>query len=104
MKLSILMLTFNHEKFVRRSVESVLMQQTTFDYELVVCDDYSTDATREILAAIQAAHPERVRLVLGDRHLGIHANALQAYRAAQGEYFALLDGDDYWTAPQKLQM
>lgn len=103
MKVSVLMVTFNQENFVRQALESVLMQQTDFDFEVVVSDDYSTDGTRDILRNIHAQHPARVRLLLSERHIGIHRNAMQAYAAARGEYFALLDGDDYWTSAHKLQ-
>ena len=59
MKLSVLTVTYNHEKFITQAIESVLMQQTPFDYELVICDDFSTDRTREIVVDYQKRFPEK---------------------------------------------
>jgi glycosyltransferase involved in cell wall biosynthesis len=109
-KVSVHILTFNHARFVAQALESVLDQKASFEWEVVVGDDCSTDGTREILKSYGRKNPERVRLLLHQQGLGPHElnlqgnnNFLATYRACRGEYVALLDGDDYWTDDQKLE-
>jgi glycosyltransferase involved in cell wall biosynthesis len=104
------MYTYNHEEFVAQSLESVLNQQADFEWEVVVGDDYSTDCTREILRSYSSNHPEHIRLILHSERLGPKElnldgknNFLATYHACQGEYVALLEGDDYWTDNRKLE-
>lgn len=103
MKVSVLVMTYNHEKFISQALESVAMQETNFEYEILISEDFSTDRTREIVLDFQKAYPEKARLLLSKQN--IHSNEIVArgIRAARGQYIALLDGDDYWTSPHKLQ-
>ncbi|HZT60174.1 MAG TPA: glycosyltransferase [Pyrinomonadaceae bacterium] len=105
MKVSVAVVTYNHEKYISRAVESALMQEADFDYEIVVGEDCSTDRTRDILIELQRRNPDRVRLLLHERNGGDGGkrNFVETYRAFRGEYIALLDGDDYWTSPHKLR-
>ena len=102
-KVSVLMITYNQERFIAQALDSVLAQVTDFRYEVVIGEDCSTDRTREILLGYQKAHPDRVRLLLHDVNVGMNANVAATRRACRGQYIALLEGDDYWTSPQKLQ-
>jgi glycosyltransferase involved in cell wall biosynthesis len=97
------MITYNHEHYIAQAVESVMMQKTTFSVELVVGEDCSADGTRDILLDLQSRHPERIRLLLREQNLGSMRNFVQTLECCGGEYVALLDGDDYWTDPFKLQ-
>jgi glycosyltransferase involved in cell wall biosynthesis len=103
MKVSVAMVTYNHEKFIAKALDSVLMQSTNFDYEIVIGEDCSTDNTRSILLDYQKRHPGKFRLLLHEKNLGMHLNGAQTLDACKGEYIAMLDGDDYWTSPEKLQ-
>jgi len=103
MKLSVLVRTFNHERFIVEAIESVLMQRTSFDYEIVVGDDWSTDGTRELLKQFESRHRKTLRLLLHEERMGAYRNYHAVLEACRGEYVAVLDGDDYWTAPDKLQ-
>jgi glycosyltransferase involved in cell wall biosynthesis len=103
-KLSVSMISFNQEPFVARAVEGVLMQKTTFPIELVVGDDHSTDGTREILTTLQRERPDVIRLLPSERNLGAIRNFTRTIGTCRGQYVALLDGDDYWTSPCKLQL
>lgn len=103
MKLSVLIITYNHEKFIAQALDSVLMQAVNFDYEIVIGEDCSTDGTRDILLSYRDEYPEKIRLLLPVKNLGMHRNFVETYRACQGEYIALLDGDDYWSSKHKLQ-
>ncbi len=105
MKVSVSLITYNHERYIAQALEGVLMQQTDFDYEIVVGEDCSTDGTREIVREYQARYPEKIRTILPERNLGQGGMRIlvETLRAARGEYVARLDGDDYWTSPHKLQ-
>lgn len=104
-KVSVCVVTFNHEKFVAQTLDSILMQQTTFPFEIIVGDDCSKDNTVQILKAYEQKYPDQIRLILHDRNLGLNGkyNALSTFAAARGEYTAQFDGDDYLIATDKLQ-
>jgi len=111
-KVSILITTFNQEKVIEQAIDSVLMQETNFPYEIVLGEDASTDRTREIVTESRNQDRDKIRLLLRnadeanrDRRLGLGGkiNYLTALRACRGEYIAILDGDDYFTSPHKLQ-
>jgi len=103
-KVSVAMITYNHEQFIEQALDSVLMQQVDFDYEIVIGDDLSQDRTREILLDYHARHPEKIHLLLYETKQGPGGNIYQVLNNCQGEYIALLEGDDYWTSPEKLQV
>src|ERR1035437_2080825 len=100
---SICMITYNHEPYLREAIESVLAQQTSFDFELVIGEDCSTDRTREIALEFQQAHPDIVRVLPNTARLGAMKNFERTLAACRGKYVALLEGDDFWTKPHKLQ-
>jgi glycosyltransferase involved in cell wall biosynthesis len=97
------MVTYNHEKFIGQAIESVLMQKTAFSYELVIGEDCSPDRTRAIVTEFHRRHPSVIRPLLRDHNLGGIDNYVETLRACKGQYVAILDGDDYWTSPDKLQ-
>jgi len=102
-KLSVLIVTYNHERFIAQALDSVLMQVVDFDYEIVIGEDCSTDRTREIVIEYQKRYPCKIRLLLNEINIGGARNYIRAYEACEGKYIANLDGDDYWTSPDKLQ-
>lgn len=103
MKVSVSLIAYNHEPYIEQAVQSVLAQKTNFDFEIVIGEDCSTDNTRSILTRLQKQHPDKIRLLLNEKNQGMIQNYIQTLRACQGEYVALLDGDDYWCAVDKLQ-
>lgn len=103
MRVSVLIKAYNHEPFITRAVESVLAQQTDFPFEIVVGEDCSTDRTREVLRNLCDRYPGRLRVLLRERNLGNIRNLTDTLAACAGDYVALIDGDDYWTSPRKLQ-
>lgn len=100
---SICMITYNHESFIREAIEGVLMQKTNFAFELIIGEDCSKDRTREICIEYQNKYPEIIKLLLPEANLGVINNFLQTVKACSGKYIALCEGDDYWTDPTKLQ-
>jgi glycosyltransferase involved in cell wall biosynthesis len=100
---SVHMITFNHEPYIARAIEGVLMQETDFPIDLVIGEDCSTDGTREIVLEYQKKHPETIRVITSARNVGPSANELRTDRACRGKYLAYCEGDDYWHHPLKLQ-
>ena len=102
-KVIVLITTYNLEKYIGQCLESVLNQVTTFDYKILVGDDASTDGTIDILKEYQEKYPEKIELVLREKNIGSLANSLELYEKCNAEYFAFLDGDDFWLTDDRLQ-
>lgn len=103
MIVSVAIITYNHEKYISKALDTVLAQQTDFDYEIVIGEDCSSDNTRSILLDYKDRYPDKIKLICNERNLGAHRNAEQTLRACSSTYVAVLDGDDYWASPDKLQ-
>jgi glycosyltransferase involved in cell wall biosynthesis len=103
MKLSVMMITYNHERFIAQAIESALTQRVNFDYEIVIGEDCSTDNTRTTIMDFSRRHPGRIVPFLRRRNIGVTRNFAQTIEACRGQYLAFLEGDDYWTDPDKLQ-
>jgi glycosyltransferase involved in cell wall biosynthesis len=103
MKASVLIPTYNQERVIGQAIESALSQVTNFAYEVVVAEDGSTDGTRSVACRYRDRFPDRVRVLMRERNLGLMGNLPQAFLECRGDYVACLDGDDYWTSPEKLQ-
>lgn len=110
-KVSVCIPTYQHAGYISQCLDSVLMQETDFEYEILVGEDGSKDGTREICIEYAEKHPEKIRLFLNDRKNVIYINGrpsgrwnfVNLLRNAEGQYIALCEGDDYWTDPLKLQ-
>ena len=102
-KVSVCMLAYNSEKYISEAIESVMMQETNFEIELVIADDKSTDDTIKIAEEYKLRYPEVIKLVLNPVNIGMSANYINAFRHCSAPYIAMLDGDDYWRDPYKLQ-
>ncbi len=103
MKLSVCVFTYNHAAYISQTIESILMQKSDFDFEIVIGEDNSTDGTREIVQEYQLKYPGKVRAILNPENKGMMKNNIDTILACRGEYIALMDGDDFWTNPQKVQ-
>jgi len=103
MKLSVAMITYNHEPFIAQAIQSVLTQKVSFGYEIVIGEDCSADGTRAIILEFQERYPERIKLLPSDGNIGAMRNFERTILACRGKYIAFLEGDDYWTSKEKLQ-
>ncbi|MCU7618706.1 glycosyltransferase [Chryseobacterium sp. PBS4-4] len=101
--ISIAMITYNHEKFIAQSIESVLMQKTSYTYKMIIAEDKSTDETRKLLLDYQKRYPDRIKLILQNKNVGARENNVVLLSNLEGKYVAALECDDYWTDPFKLQ-
>ena len=100
---SVCMITYNHENFIREAINGVLIQKTDFPIELIIGEDCSTDNTRKIVAEYALKYPDIIQPLLPEKNLGMMKNSIETMQAASGKYIALCEGDDYWTDPYKLQ-
>lgn len=102
---SILVTTYNHEKYIRDCLDGILMQQTKFRIEILVGNDCSTDKTESIVKEYQKCFPN-IRLITPSSNIyqtGKTITCTHLLSVAQGKYVAFCEGDDYWTYPYKLQ-
>lgn len=110
-KVSVSIVTYNQASLIQQAIESVLMQETNFDFEILIGEDDSNDGTRDIVKEYQARYPEKIRAFFHSRKDVLYIkgrptgrrNFLNNWKQARGQYVAYLDGDDYWTSPRKLQ-
>ena len=101
---SIFMLTYNQEQYIAQAIDSILMQKTNFNFQLVIGEDCSTDTTRNICETYADSHPEKVKLLPAlDKNIGLINNYIRTLKACDGKYIAICDGDDYWIDDLKLQ-
>ena len=106
MLVSICCLTYNHAAYIRECLDGFLMQRTDFPVEIIVHDDASTDGTQDILREYQARYPDRFHLILQTENQyskGVNVAIQYIFPRVRGKYIAFCEGDDYWTAPDKLQ-
>ncbi|WP_426483862.1 glycosyltransferase family 2 protein [Flavobacterium sp. 2] len=104
-KISAIMTTYGHEKFIRQAIEGILVQECEFEVELIIANDCSPDRSDEIINDILENHPNKswIKYFRHEKNLGSMSNFLFALKECKGEFIALCEGDDYWTDPLKLQ-
>lgn len=98
-------IVYNQREYIANCIDKMLKQDCDFTFTIVIADDCSTDGTQNILKEYQERFPERIKLVLNERNLGIAGNWVSCCRAMEGGRFvSFCDGDDYWSNPKKLQI
>ena len=100
--LSVALITYNHEKYIRQALDSILIQKTDFDFEIIIGDDFSTDSTPDICKEYAAKHSN----IIYEKYTinqGISNNWRKTIERCQSKYIALIEGDDYWIDNNKLQ-
>lgn len=101
---SVSMITYNHEHFIREAILGVLNQECSYDMELVITDDCSTDNTEAVVKSLQS-HPRGgiIKYIRQPINKGILCNSILNLENCNGDYIAMCEGDDYWTDPLKLE-
>ena len=110
-KVSILLLTYNHVKYIGQALDSILRQKTEYDYAIHVLEDCSTDGTQDVIMRYVRDYPGIIRPFLNPTNLGridppsqkLQDCFYRRLNELDGDYFAFLEGDDYWSSPDKLQ-
>ena len=102
---SVVMITYAHEKYIRQAIEGVFLQKTNFPIEFIIANDCSSDNSDEIIKNIISKAPQHitVKYIKHEKNKGVIANFLWALKEAKGNYIALCEGDDYWISENKLQ-
>ena len=106
MKVDVVLIAYNQEKYIAQAVESVLMQRLNPDVHLrvIVADDCSTDTTLTIIRKYEEISPFSFVYLENQSNLGHVRNYQHAFSMCDGDYVAILEGDDYWTNPLHIQM
>lgn len=100
-------LTYNHEKYIESAIKSFLMQETTFNVQIIIHDDASTDGTTDIVKKYAKLYPEKIYAIIQSENQ--YSKGIDIYdkfikNQIRGKYVAICEGDDYWTNKNKLQM
>lgn len=99
---SVLVITYNQEKYIAECLNSLVRQKTNFDFEIVVCDDVSKDNTVEIARAL-SVKDQRIQVYRNEKNLGPAGNFAKALSLCKGRYIAFCEGDDFWCDDLKLE-
>ena len=102
-KLSILMPSYNKGRYIEEALESILMQETDYEYQIIIADDCSTDNTIDIVKSYQDKYSNKIVFLESDKNQGLYKNILRAYQITKTDYFCVLDPDDYWIAANFIQ-
>ena len=102
-KVSVIVATYKHEKYIAKALDSILSQKCNFEYEVIVGDDASPDGTGEIVKNYGKNNPDRIKAIAREKNVGAFKNFKDLYSRATGEFLAFLEGDDYWIDEYKLQ-
>jgi len=109
---SVRLMTYKHETFIREAMDGIMMQQTSFSVEVVIGDDFSGDDTLKIIRTYNDSENIKIRILnrtVGDEYyqkrkkFGRLYNFINILENCHGKLIALLDGDDYWTNSYKLK-
>ena len=101
--ISVIILTYNQEKYLVQTLESLLMQKCDEAFEILIGDDCSTDDTGKIADVYQKNFPNFVRVIRPTQNLGASRNFVNVLKYVRGEYLSICDGDDYWLKDDVLQ-
>lgn len=100
---SVVVITYNQEKYIQQAIESILMQEVDFPIEILIGDDCSEDETPRIIKQYEKEYPGIIKAFCREENVGATRNSYELYIRAQGKYIANLEGDDYWTDKFKLK-
>lgn len=101
---SICCIAYNHEKYIEYSIDSFLMQETNFPFEIIISDDCSSDDTCKILDKYNKLYPRIIKIIKGNFNIGMSKNFERAFENTKGKYIAICEGDDYWIDPLKIKL
>lgn len=107
MKISVAVITYNHELYIEQALLSVIAQYNgsgkLYDLEIIVADDGSKDNTLNIIKKIQQDNNSiDIKILTSERNGGLYKNLKRCLEATTGDYVAILEGDDYYLSPFKL--
>ena len=101
--LSVLVCTYNQEKYLAQALDSILMQKCNEPFEILIGDDCSTDNTGKIAEDYQSRFSEIIRVIQPEKNMGASQNMVRLAKVAKGDFLSICDGDDYWLREDVLQ-
>lgn len=103
--ISIIVAVYNHENYIEKAIQSILMQKGNFSYEVLIGEDCSTDKTREVLKKMEPTLPAQFHIFYREKNMGEMGgnNFKDLFSRSRGKYYIILEGDDFWTYEYKLQ-
>lgn len=105
-KVTVYLSTYNQVKYIHKALDSIFMQETSFPFEVVVADDFSTDGTRDVILEYQAKYTDILKTYFTSENVGNCQKTINCFRDGvfRGEYVSMLEGDDYWLETDRLQV
>ena len=105
-KVTVFLSTYNQVKYIHKALDSIFMQKTSFPFEVIVADDYSTDGTRDVILEYQNRYPDILKTYFTPENIGNCQKTVNCFQRGlfRGEYVSLLEGDDYWLEEDRLQV
>lgn len=100
---SVMMLTYNHGRYIGEAIRGVVFQKFNHQFELVIGDDCSTDDTLQVCREWQKRFPHIIKILERPRNIGVQRNLIETISACRGKYLAKCEGDDYWCSKHKLR-
>lgn len=100
---SVCCITYNHQNFIRETLNGFLLQKTNFPFEIIISDDSSNDETYNIISEFTEKYPGKFQAFLNTENVGMMKNFISTLSSCKGKFIAFCDGDDYWTDENKLQ-
>ena len=101
---SVIVLTYDQEKTISQTLDSILNQNIDFSIEIIVGEDCSTDGTKAICLDYKNKYPDVIQLLLQEQNQGLLKNYKSVIEKCRGKYIAGCAGDDYWHNPDKLKL
>ena len=102
-KMTVIIPSYNNGQYIRKAIDSILIQEVNFSYQIIITDDCSQDDSAEIIKEYESRYPDRVLALYSDQNCRLFQNMLKALKHMNSEYFCVLDPDDYWTDRKRLQ-
>lgn len=102
-KVSVVVITYNHEDCLAQAIDSIAAQKASFPFEIIIAEDCSIDGTRSVAESLQRQYPQLVRLVFTSKNKGMNANLRFAFERVRAPFIAFCEGDDFWIDDHKLE-
>ncbi|KEY44800.1 glycosyltransferase family 2 protein [Citrobacter amalonaticus] len=99
---SICCITYKQKQYIEQTIDSFLMQETNFPFEIIIGEDNGCDGTLAILEKYQERFPKIIKVLTSEKNIGMNSNFLRVFNEAAGNYIAICEGDDYWIDKRKL--
>jgi len=103
MKVSVILISYNQQQYIRQAIESILMQTFDGKVEVIIADDCSTDSTFDIIKEYESKSPFPFVYLPHEKNVGMKKNYQRAFAACSGDYVAILEGDDWWSSEDHLK-